>query len=186
MFVYQSISQLISQRKKDLEANDETEWIRRITIGEVQNDQDSNTDEFHPQDNLRKEDGNELESTMAKFDLNPNNDDIVSLDTDQDEEEYFGDDENGPILKIKHEEDKVEDGEKEIVLNPEYLNLNAHTSTSSPGYQTPPNTPRLARKQSLRKKIFETLQKNFPTPGKNVDISPKTNKKKENIKIILF
>ena len=79
---------------------------------------------------------------------------------------------------------------KEIVLNPEYLNLHDNTqpSPSSPGSRIPPNTPRLARKQSLGNKIFQTLQRNWPTPGKNTDDSPKANKKskKENIKIILF
>ena len=218
MFVYQSLSQLISQREKDLDVNDGTDWLRAILISEVQEDPDTDTVlEFLPQDNLGKEDGHEVESSnsttevnveMEETDLNPNNDDIVShnndIDEDEDEEEYFGDDENGPILKMKHEdlapqkEENDEDDDekdffksKEIVLNPEYLNFhdNPGPSPPSPGSRIPHNTPRLTRKLSFGNKIFQTLQKrNWPTPGKSTDDSPKANKKskKENIKIILF
>jgi len=217
IFVYQSISALISQREEDWDGEDGTEWLRSITISELLDDQD--TDGILTKDSLRKEVGIELESSKSnpgnEVDVEmeengpiPNNDNIVSQVSDTNmEEDYFGDDEKGelcrpkfiqtveetgPISNINREDivpqiESKDDvaGERdsvkstEIVLNPEYLSLSS---------LIPPTTPRLSRKQSLGNKIFQTLQRNLPSPVKNIDNSPKANKKsnKENIKIILF
>ena len=212
IFSYQSISKLIAKvgNNWDEDGDDGTEWLRGITISQVQ--EEPGTDDISPQASLIKEDGPELSTAEVdvKMDPSPNTDDIVSQISDDDqeeEEEYFGDDEKegpkgskfiiGPIPPIsnkKHEDD--DDDEKnsfkstEIVLSPEYLNLNENPqpSPSSPGSQIPRATPKLTRKLSFSNKIIQTLQRNLPTPGKNVDIASKINKKskKENIKIILY
>ena len=217
IFVYQSKYQLIPQVRKDWDGNDGTEWLKGITISEVQDGPD--TDDIPPEASLREQDGNELSTTEVDVELDPipDTEDIVSQISDNDqEEEYFGDDEKEetkrpkfitpaeeigpipPIPNMKHEglapetEKNDENSFKstEIVLNPEYLNLGENTQSfpSSPGSQIPFTTPRLTRKQSLRTKIFQTLQRKFRTPGKNVDNTPRANKKspKENIKIVLF
>ena len=213
IFVYQSISHLIPQGEKDWDGDDGTEWLRSITIGEVQDDP---SDDILPQTSQRKEDGNELESSKSTTEVNvdemqetgpiTNTDDVVSqMSFNDQEEEYFGDDEKEESKRPKfismkpedlaseiedNDEDDDEKESTEIVLNPGFLNLSANTqpAASSPGSQIPPTTTRLARKQSLGNKIFQTLQRNLPTPGKNLDKTPKANKKskKEKIKVILF
>ena len=217
-FVYQTISQLIPQVGKDWDEDDETDWLRGIPITQIQDDPDNDyiPPKPSPREEDGSELSNtEVEMGMDPI---PGTDDIgsqISEDDQEEEEEYFGDDEKegpkgskflktvkeiGPFPNMKPEDlapqieknDDEKDSMKstEIVLNPEYLNLSESTqpSPSSLRSQIPLSTPRLSRRQSLSDKIVQTLQRSFPTPGKNVENTHKVNKKskKENIKIILF